>query len=134
MERLHGGRLRRQLHLVEALQLLAAPALVEPALVVLAARRLHRRPVVVAFDDELYMFEPHVGPGPVRVLIAVAALRRAGGLESMGGREVCLADVAGAVGRARERAGETGFADLRIEIDAVVRDAVRVRQQTGEDR
>ena len=25
---------------------------------------------------------------------------------------MCLADVAGAVGRARERAGETGFADL----------------------
>ena len=40
-----------------------------------------------------------------------------------------LADVAGAVARARERAGETGFADFRIEIDAVVRDAVRVGQK-----
>src|SRR5687767_212649 len=134
MKCLHRARKRRQLRLVETLQLLAAAVLVEPAFVVLAARRLHRRPVVVAFYDEFHMLKAHIGAGPVGILVAVAALRRAGGLESMRGREVSLADVAGAVARARERAGETGLAYLRIEVDAVVRDAVCVRQQTGEDR
>src|SRR5688572_14875255 len=134
VEGLHRARARRQLHLVEALQLLAAAVLVEPAFVVLAARRLHRRPVVVALDHQLDVLEAHIRAAPVRVLVAVAALGRAGGLEGVRGGEVRLADVAGAVAGARESGGETRAADFRIEVDAVVGDAVRVRQQAGQDR
>src|SRR5688572_30266635 len=133
MKCLHRARKRRQLRLVETLQLLAAAVLVEPALVVLAARRLHRRPVVVAFYDEFHMLKAHIGAGPVGILVAVAALGRAGGLESVRGREVRLADVAGAVARAREGAGEARLADLRIEVDAVVGDAVGIRKKPRKD-
>jgi hypothetical protein len=134
MERLHRRGKRRQLCLVQALQLFAAAVPVEPALVVLAARRLHRRPVVVALHHQLDVLEAHVGAGPVLRLVGIAALGRAGGREGMRGGEVRLADVAGAVARAPEGAGEARLAELRLEVDAVVGDAVRVGQQPRQDR
>jgi hypothetical protein len=90
---------------------------------------------VVAADHQLDMLERHVGAEPVRTVEvgAGAVLRLAGGLEGVEGREMRLADEAGAVAAAAELAGEAGGADRVVEVDAVVPDTVRARQEPGED-
>jgi len=64
----------------------------------------------------------------------VAAFRRARGREGVRGREMRLADEAGAIAGARQLAGEAVLAGLRRQVDAVVGDAMRARQQPGQDR
>ena len=127
-------RHRRQLRHEQAVFLLAAAVGVIPALVVLPVGRLERRPGVVPFDHQFDVLETHVGPVPVPRLRRGAAFRRAGRREVVRRLEVRLADVAGAVARFRERAREAGLAGRIRQIDAVIRDAVRRRQQAGEDR
>ena len=85
---------RRQLRVVQRGAFVAAPVGVIPALVVLAARRMHRRKVIVAFEHQLDVAESHVRPVPVRAVVGAArpAFRRARGGERVRRREVRLAD------------------------------------------
>ena len=116
--------------------LVAAPG-AQPALVMADDRTLWRaRPMHVSEHHQFRMFEPHVRAEPAAVVqFAVeAVLGRAGRREGRLGREVCLADERGRVAGPGECAGEALFTDCRIEVDAVVPDAVRERQHAGQYR
>ena len=91
--RLRGVGQRRQRRVIELGQRFAA-VLVIPALVMLPARRSHRRKAIVALDHELDVPDAHVRPVPVRAVVrsARAAFGRAGRRERVRRREMRLAD------------------------------------------
>ena len=80
------------------------------------------------------MLEAHVRPPPVLRLRALAAFAGVGRLVGVGGLEMRLADIAGRIARLGEAAGVARLARGIGQVDAVVRHAVRARQQAGQDR
>ena len=118
-------------------RLLVRAARDQPALVVPDRRALDRaRAMHVPEHGQLHVLKSHVRSAPVGPVarLALVALGRAGRRERRLGREVRLAEKRGLVAGARQRAREPALADRGIEIDAVVPDAVRERQQPGQYR
>ena len=132
---LRGVGQRRQRLVIELGERLAA-VLVVPALVVVPARRRHRREAVVALEHQLDVADPHVRAVPFGTVArrALAAFRRAGRRERVRRREVRLADQRGVVAVASERPRVAARAHRFGQVDAVVVDAMRARQEAGQDR
>ena len=94
------------------------------------------RLVEMAVHDQFDMLEAHIGAAPILgvALRSRIAFRAVGRSEGRLGREMCLAEEARVVSRLRQGTGETGLADLRVEIDSVIGNAVGIGQQTGQHR
>jgi hypothetical protein len=85
---------------------------------------------------QLHVLKSHVRAMPAGSVprLALVAFRRAGRRKRRLGREMRLAEESSLVAGPRERAREPALADRRIEIDAVVPDAVRERQKPRQYR
>ena len=95
-------------------------------------RSLQRQWVVhMAEHDQLRVLEPHVRSAPVRAVFGEAphAFRRPRWGECRLCREVRFAEVHGIVTTLRKCAGEAFLAHLWVEVDTIVPNAVREREQ-----
>ena len=121
---------------VKRILLIPAPVAVEPALIVLSSRRFLRQEPVVSDQHEFDALKAHIGAVPVLSVVGrgFQALRRAGRLVCMEGREMRLAEKGRVVARGSQRAGKALLSDLRFQVDSVVVNAMRARQEAGQDR
>ena len=106
--------------------------------VMLADRRtlVLARFVQMAVDNQFDMIKSHIRTAPIVGvgLGTVVALWRIGGMERGFSREMGLADKGCLVAYAGQRTCKTGFPERRVQINAVVRDTVRVRKQSRKHR
>ena len=82
------------------------------------------------------MVETHIGAVPIRPVFGAAdpALRRPRRRKSKGRRKMRLADQRGVVATPRQRPGKSAARGFRRQVDAIVGDAMRSRQQACQDR